>query len=286
MTTSRLLERIGLDPAAPPPATSDGLRTVHRAFVSRVPYEALSVQLGTCGPLDADALTARVLAGRGGYCFEVNTVLAALLRALGFTLALHQAVVGGEGPTNHMALVVDLGDEHGRFIADAGLGEGALDPLPLAPGTYGPPPFTWTVHPQGADGSWQIASHPHCSFAGLRMEGEPSPLDAFAPHHERLSTTPDSSFVQTLVVQRPSDDALTTLRARTLSTATTGGTTKRILADDGDLRRTLHTTFGIPPRALTDVDVARLWRQAAEQHEAYVARRSVGGPTAPARTGA
>ena len=39
------------------------------------------MQLGETGPLDEAALAARVLAdGRGGYCFELNTLLAALLR--------------------------------------------------------------------------------------------------------------------------------------------------------------------------------------------------------------
>ncbi|HWT92956.1 MAG TPA: arylamine N-acetyltransferase [Solirubrobacteraceae bacterium] len=275
-TAASLLRHLGLDPAAPPPATRAGLRAVHRAFVSRVPYEALSVQLGRCGPLDEEELAGRILSGRGGYCFEVNTVLAGLLRALGFELAMHQALVGGDGPTNHMALIVDLG-EQGRWIADAGLGEGALDPLPLMPGTSGPPPFTWRVEERADD--WSVASHPYCSFAGFRIEGEPSPLSAFAPHHARLSTTPDSSFVQTLVVQRPGDDQLTTLRARTLSTVTPDATTKRILADAADFESTLHTTFGIPPHALTDAQRARLWRQASEQHDAYVARRGVGGTT-------
>lgn len=273
-TASRLLERIGLDPAAPPRADAGGLRAVHRAFVARVPYEALSVQLGTCGPLDETELADRVLAGRGGYCFEVNTVLAGLLRALGFTLALHQAVVGGDGPTNHMALVVDLdrgGDAGGRWIADAGLGEGALDPLPLAPGTYGGP-FAWRVE-ERSDGGWWVASHAHCSFSGFRVDGAPSPLAAFAPHHERLSTRPDSSFVQTLVVQRPGDDALTTLRARTLSVTTPHGTTKRVLDDEGDLRRTLHATFGI---AVADAELARLWTQASAQHEAWLRRTAAG----------
>ena len=76
----RLLARIGLDRA--PAADVDGLFRVHRAFLGRVPYEDLAVQLGETAPLDEAALTARLLQdGRGGYCFELNTVLAALLRS-------------------------------------------------------------------------------------------------------------------------------------------------------------------------------------------------------------
>ena len=82
---------------------------MHRAYLARVPYEDLAVQLGETGPLDEATLAERVLRdGRGGYCFELNTLFAALLRGLGFSVEHHQAVVGGEGPTNHMALVVDV----------------------------------------------------------------------------------------------------------------------------------------------------------------------------------
>jgi len=96
-----LLARIGLD--QPPDADEKGLRMLHRAYLEHVPYEAIAVQLGETGPLDERELAARVLAnGRGGYCFELNTLLAALLRACGFSVTHHQAVVGGEGPTNHM----------------------------------------------------------------------------------------------------------------------------------------------------------------------------------------
>ena len=51
-----------------------------------MPYEDIAVQLGeSTGALDERGLAARVLAdGRGGYCFELNTVLAALLRGCGF----------------------------------------------------------------------------------------------------------------------------------------------------------------------------------------------------------
>ena len=63
-----LLHRIGL--SARPEATVDGLREVHLAYVARVPYEDIAVQLGETGPLDEGELIRRVCSdGRGGYCF-------------------------------------------------------------------------------------------------------------------------------------------------------------------------------------------------------------------------
>jgi N-hydroxyarylamine O-acetyltransferase len=266
-----LLRLVGLG-GAPPPPTTAGLRSVHRAFVERVPYEDLAVQLGESGPLDEAVLATRMLAGgRGGYCFELNTVLAALLRGLGFSVAKHESVVGGDGPVNHMALVVELADgEH--WLADAGLGEGFLDPLPLRAGRHaGTGPFAWTLEREPG-GAWWLGQHEWGSVGGYRMAGEPSPAAAFEPHHRRLSGDPASSFVRTLVVQRPSDDRITTLRSRTLSVRGPELDTKRLLPDRDALAATLRDVFGIDPVALGAARLDRLWEQAVAQHAAFAAR--------------
>ena len=142
----RLLARIGL--AAMPASDVDGLRELHRAYVGTVPYEALAVQLGESAPLDsADLLDRVVSGGRGGYCFEVNTVLHDLLVGAGFTVERRVANVGGAELPNHMALVVDVDGE--EYLADAGLGEGPLDPVPLVDGATTPGPMSWTVRRDG-----------------------------------------------------------------------------------------------------------------------------------------
>jgi N-hydroxyarylamine O-acetyltransferase len=262
--STTLRRRIGLDPA--PAADVAGLHTVHRAYVEHVTYEDIAVQLRESGPLDEAALTARILSGRGGYCFELNTVLAALLRKFGFDVSYHEAVVGGEGPTNHMVLIVDVGEE--RWIADAGLGEGFLDPVPLREGRHaGLEPFAWTLSLEPA-GTWWLGQHEWGSISGFRMQPEPSPHDAFAPHHRRLATDRASSFVQTLVVSKPYDDRIVTLRSRTLSFRGPEIDSKRVVERDefGDV---LRDEFGI---ALDAGWLQRLWTLAAAQHEVFQAR--------------
>jgi N-hydroxyarylamine O-acetyltransferase len=261
---SALLRRIGLDAAPAPDAA--GLRRVHRAYLERVPYEDLAVQLGETGPLDEAALAERILSGRGGYCFELNTVLAALLRGVGFSVSYHQGVVGGEGPTNHMVLVVDL--EGQRWIADAGLGEGFVDPLPLRAGRHhGPGPLSWTLEREPG-GTWWLGQHAWGSVNGFRMDAAPSPHAAFEPHHRRLATDPESSFVRTLVIQRPTDDRIVTLRSRTLSEKGPAIDAKRVLADAGEFAAVLSDVFGI---ALDAERRERAWALAAAQHEAFYA---------------
>ena len=129
--------------------------------------------------------------GRGGYCFELNTVLAALLRACGFVVTHHQAVVGGEGPTNHMVLLVRLDGE--RWLADAGLGEGFLEPLPFREGATTIGPFAYTLTREDG-GTWWMGQHEWGSFSGFRMAEEASSVADFEAHHRRLATDPESSL--------------------------------------------------------------------------------------------
>lgn len=272
----RLLGRVGL--SAVPAPDAEGLRTVHRAFVSHVPYEDLSVQLGEYAPLDERALIERFLhGGRGGYCFEANTVLRALLRSLGFEVERREGIVADRDAhlrgdlTNHMALIVHTRDD-GSFIAEAGLGEGPLDPLPLRPGVARVGAFE--VELERDQGGWWFAQHPYGSIPGFWFSDTPVALDAFQPHHLRLSTSADSGFVQTLVVQRPFEDRILTLRARTMFLDAPGRHERSVLEDRPAFAEALQAHFGIDPNALGEERFARLWANATQQHVARNASAS------------
>jgi N-hydroxyarylamine O-acetyltransferase len=261
------------------PATADAaaLAVVHRRFLERVSYDGLTAQLGEHAPLDAAGLTRRLLeTGRGGYCFEINTVLAALLEGLGFAVERREGVVdareafAGGAPTNHQALVVRAGDE--AFACDAGWGEGFLEPLPLVPGSYRRGTLEWGIERTDDDG-WWVQQHMWGSTPGFRFGDQVVTTSAFEPHHERLATAPDSSFVQTLVVQKPLDDRIVTLRARTLSEKGPDVDVKRVLDDDAAFDETLRGVFGV---RLDAGRVARLWANARAQHEAFT--RSASSP--------
>jgi N-hydroxyarylamine O-acetyltransferase len=278
-----LLAHLGLE--ARPAPDAEGLARAHRRLLERVPYDGLTAQLGEHGPLDAARLIERtVTTGRAGYCFEINTVLAALLEGLGFVVERREGVVGERGasadgaPTNHLALVVRAGDE--AFICDAGWGEGFLAPLPLAAGSWSQGPLTWVVE-RGGDG-WWVQQHMWGSSPGFRFGDEVVGIDAFAGHHERLATTPDSSFVQTLVVQKPLEDRVVTLRARTLSEKGPQVDAKRVLADEDALATTLRDTFNMN---LDAGRIGRLWAAACAQHEDFVRRSASTPASAPPAPG-
>ena len=269
-TRDALLRWLGLDRA---PATDlAGLQALHRAYATRVPFEALEAQLGTWGPLDPPALARRLLGGRGGYCFEVNTVLHDLLAAVGFAVVRHEALVGprerhGWGdPPDHLTLVVQLPDD-GPFIADAGLGAGLIEPIPLREGHFQAGPFHADLARDG-DG-WWVGLHELAGMPGFRFSDAPATLDAFQPHHARMSGAEDSQFVRTLVVQRPAADHITTLRARTFSIVGPDRREQRVVDGPEDFAAAL-ARLGVDPEALGPERLARLWARACAQHEAFV----------------
>ncbi|MBX5443099.1 MAG: arylamine N-acetyltransferase [Solirubrobacteraceae bacterium] len=277
-----LLARIGLPSA--PPATLEGLRAIHRAYLSAIPYDDLAVQLGEAGRLDVDALAARLLApgGRGGYCFELNGVLAWLLERVGFAVERHESVVGPrdpEAPVNHLALVVRVDGE--PWLVDAGLGEGPAEIIPLAPGTY-LSPLSWTVA-RDPGGGWWLTPHRWSSLPGVWVDEPVVGLEAFQPHHHRLATSPESKFVRTLVVQRAYPDRIVTLRSRTLRTDGPGVSEQRVLEDRADLEAVLDGVFGIDPAALGPQRLERLWARIVAQHRAWQAEQAAAADAVPVR---
>lgn len=117
-------------PVSPSPAT---LSALHLAHLLTVPFENLDVGRRPILLEEALLFEKIVRRRRGGFCYELNGLFAALLRELGFRVTLVSGRVakatGGFGPEfDHLALVVDL-DE--RWLVDVGFGDSFLEPLRL-----------------------------------------------------------------------------------------------------------------------------------------------------------
>ena len=128
------LRRIGLD--AVPSIDAAGLRKLQRAHLFHVPFENLDIHRDVPIVLDEARFLDKIVAHRrGGFCYELNTAFAFLLRELGFEVALLSAnVFGGNGwgiDFDHMLLRVELDEP---WIADVGFGDNFLDPIPLDAG--------------------------------------------------------------------------------------------------------------------------------------------------------
>ena len=122
--TRAYLDRIGIEGAPEP--TRAALDELVRRHQMSVPFETVGLHRSGAPPeLGLDQLFDKVVAQRrGGYCFELNKLFHALLRALGFDArpCLCRAVRGREGrmPINHRGTIVAL--DEGLLSADVGFG--------------------------------------------------------------------------------------------------------------------------------------------------------------------
>ena len=130
MDASAYLQRINyVGPLAP---SAETLRQLHLAHLLSVPFENLSIHRREPIVLDDAALFEKIVRlQRGGFCYELNGVFAALLRSLGFKVTMLSAeVANGKGefgpPFDHMTLMVTLED---RWLADVGFGDSFREPL-------------------------------------------------------------------------------------------------------------------------------------------------------------
>jgi N-hydroxyarylamine O-acetyltransferase len=269
------LRRLGLTEAEPPSA--EALTRLHQAFVERVPYEAVEIQLGRPTSVNPLESVARVLAGRGGYCFHLNGAFAELLHALGYHVTRH---AGGmqrteEDPPvitrNHLALTVrDLPDSDDIWLVDAGLGDGLHSPLPLRAGVHRQGPFEFEVSPSPvAPGAWRLRNDVRGSIHAMHFTPDAVGMDHFADRHEYLSTSPESGFVRTFGVLRADGRGWDVLRALTLARVEET-TTKTLLDDRADWFAALADVYGL---VLDGPDRDPLWRKVVSQHEEHLAAR-------------
>lgn len=114
--------------------TAGTLRQLHVAHLLTVPFENLSIHVGEPIVLEDEPLFRKIVnRRRGGFCYELNGLFAALLRALGFEVAMLSAQVANVEGTfsrdfDHMALMIPLEE---RWLVDVGFGDSFAEPLLL-----------------------------------------------------------------------------------------------------------------------------------------------------------
>ncbi|HEY6175060.1 MAG TPA: arylamine N-acetyltransferase, partial [Kofleriaceae bacterium] len=120
----RYFARIGYD--GPRDATLATLNGIANAHVQAIPFENLDVLLGRGIDLDLDAVQRKLVDDRrGGYCFEQNSLLLAVLGELGFEARPLSARVRMQRPRDfvpartHLVVRVEL---DGPWLADVGIG--------------------------------------------------------------------------------------------------------------------------------------------------------------------
>lgn len=150
------LARIGVsraDVSRPDAAALDRLVWAH---LSHVPFENLDILLGKPIRIDLDSVFAQlVTARRGGYCFQHNTLFAAVLRELGYRVTTLGGRVGSDHRTarrTHMLLEVRIPDVDGPYLADVGFGGNCpTQSFPLAIGSHDTSHGRLTLRDDGDD---------------------------------------------------------------------------------------------------------------------------------------
>lgn len=247
MDTTAYLERINYrGPLAP---TAETLRQLQLAHLLSVPFENLSIHAGEPIVLDDEALFEKIVTRRrGGFCYELNGLFAALLRALGFDVKMLSAGVmsktGEFGPDfDHMTLLVQLEE---KWLADVGFGDSFIEPLLLDKrgeqvqdrGVYriNEDADRLTLMQRDDSGEWT---------AQYRFSLEPhvySDYGGMCRHHQ---TSPESHFTRRRICSRLTTTGRITLSDMRLITTTGNESSERELTSAKEYNDALNEHFGI-----------------------------------------
>ncbi|MEC3768910.1 MULTISPECIES: arylamine N-acetyltransferase family protein [Cupriavidus] len=249
------LARLGI--AAPPSPTLQALDAVLAAHLASIPFENVDPLLRRPVRIDLDAVFDKLVTRRrGGYCFELNTLLSAGLGALGYEVTPLAARVRWGVPddvptmTSHMLLRVEVA--HRSYLVDVGFG--------------GPTPFRAMPLSEPADDGFPYRLAPSPAQAGtsafhsydLQARGDAgwipvyrfdltpqAPID-FEARNWYVSTHPDSVFLQRLMAARTDGGTRVTLANGELAERAPDGSVRRVHLQHADaVVQTLSERFGI-----------------------------------------
>lgn len=248
MNIDAYLKRINY--SGSPAPTAETLRALQIAHLLTVPFENLSIHAGEPIVLEEDALFTKIVdERRGGFCYEANGLFAALLRALGFEVAMLGAGVaraqGGFGPIfDHMTLMVTLTE---RWLVDVGFGDSFLEPLLLD---------SSAEQVQGTS-SFRIVSENNHLILMRRNEGGDWEAQYlfnlqsynFADYEEMCrfhQTSPDSHFTKGRICSLATEDGRVTLSdMRLITTSAPQDRHELTLTSQEEYDRVLREQFGI-----------------------------------------
>ncbi len=126
------------EPQTRPECSYELLCQLQYAHVSKIPYENLDIVAGTVLPMTVAGQYSKIAEQRrGGYCFELNGLFAALLAGCGYKITTYMGrFLRGETEIpmrRHRVVRVECAD--GVFIGDVGIGQSApRHPLRLEEG--------------------------------------------------------------------------------------------------------------------------------------------------------
>jgi N-hydroxyarylamine O-acetyltransferase len=241
-TADAYLDRIGAE--RPARADAEALGELQRRHLLTVPFENLSIHLGEPIELAEAALVDKVIdRRRGGFCYELNGLFAALLSELGYDITLLACrAFGATGvgpPFDHLALRVDLEEP---WLVDVGFGRHSARPLLL----------DTDIEQRDPEGTFQIIATSEGDFDVLkdgvpqyRVEPRPRLLEDFEATCWWHQTSPKSHFTQSVVCSRMTDRGRLTLSERLLIETAGDERQERTLGSDDEVLDAYRDHFGV-----------------------------------------
>jgi N-hydroxyarylamine O-acetyltransferase len=243
---SSYLERIGYEGSRAP--TLDTLRALHCRHMLTVPFENLDIHLGRTIVLDEASFFDKVVRQRrGGFCYELNGLFAALLRKLGYDLDLLSGRVANEaghfGPEfDHLVLLVRL--EGQPWVADVGFGDSFLDPLALDGREQSSGGMLYRID-RTTQGLVLLREEKSVWSAKYVFSLQPHRLEEFAAMCVYHQTSPQSTFPRARICSLATPQGRITLSEMRLIQAMNGERTERMLESEEQYQWALFEYFGI-----------------------------------------
>jgi len=233
------------------------LREIAVAQPHAIPFENLEVIAGGVPQLDLAAIETKLVHGRrGGYCYEQNSLLQAVLTTLGFRVTALLARVRFGVPADlvtgrsHMVLRIDLPE--GPHLIDAGFGNMTLTaPLALTPGRIQSTPHE-DFRLITADDDFMLQVHLGDTWADVyRFDLAPQLAPDIAAQNWHTATRPNAMFAHNVIVTRTIPAGRLVLFNTTLTWRPVGQPPERRSVAT-ELEQVLQETFSLtlPPAEL------------------------------------
>ena len=248
MDINLYLSRINYHGSLEPNAET--LRHLQLAHLLAVPFENLSIHSGEPIVLtDEDLFEKVVQRRRGGFCYELNGLFAALLRSLGFRVEMLSAGVanprGEFGPDfDHMTLMVELEQ---RWLADVGFGDSFREPLLLD--ELGIQKQNEREYKIVAEGDQRILMQRESGgdwVTQYRFTLQPHVYADYAEMCHYHQTSPDSHFTKAPLCSLATADGRITLGGGHFITTTRRGGKREVpVSGEAEFAKLLREHFGI-----------------------------------------
>lgn len=251
METLLYLARIGYTGAIKPDVQT--LQGLHRAHMFSVPFENLDIGFGRPIRLTGEALWEKlVVQKRGGFCYELNGLFAWLLQQLGFDVTyLNARVYNRQGQLgidfDHLALLVQIPHQPGRWLVDVGFGDSFNEPLGFEERdeqvqglrAYRLEPVTdgFVIWQKNYDGTWQRQY-----YFDLQPRAFPADYESACLYHQ---TSPKSSFTRGSIISRATPEGRVSLEDGRLILTKNGQRTEQLVADKTEYASLLRQYFNI-----------------------------------------